>query len=98
MLKPLYVNNTLYPSSQLCKMKFQGTNPSTNFTFLCNNTFELDEPSQEPCVIMHFGIYKYKQLLMGLKFIPDFAQQVMEEVSCYIKNVDIFVMTFVPFQ
>ncbi len=43
--------------------------------------FELNEPSQDLCVIVIlFGKYKYKQLPMGLKFPSEFAQQVMEEV------------------
>ncbi len=42
-------------------------------------TFELDEPNQElHVIVMLFGIYKHKHLPIGLKFTPDFAQQVME--------------------
>ncbi len=54
-------------------------------------TFELDEPSQELCVIvMPFGKYKNKCLPMGLKCAPNFAQQVMEEVLCNVKDTSIY--------
>ncbi len=54
-------------------------------------TFELDEPSQEICVIvMPCGKYKYKHLPMGLKYAPDFAQQVMEEVLHDVEDIGIY--------
>ncbi len=50
-------------------------------------TFELGKPSQDFCIIaMPFGNYKYKQLPMGLKWTPGFAQQVMDKVVHNIIN------------
>ncbi|KAL7464302.1 hypothetical protein ACHAXS_004637 [Conticribra weissflogii] len=65
-------------------------------------TFELDEPSQDLCVLVTpFGKYKFRQLLMGLKCAPNFAQQVMEEVlhnvndtGIYLDNIGAFLMTW----
>ncbi len=51
-------------------------------------TFELDEPSQDFCIIvMQFGKCKDKWLPMGLKCSPDFAQQVTEEVLWKVDNI-----------
>ncbi len=50
-------------------------------------TFELDKPSQELCsIVTLFCQYKYKYLPTELMHAPDFAQQVIEEVLCDIKD------------
>ncbi len=44
-------------------------------------TFGFDEESQELCIITTpLGKYKCKHLPMGLKYAPDFAQQIMEKL------------------
>ncbi len=51
-------------------------------------TFELNKQSQMFCaIITPFGKYKYKHILTGLNCIPDFAQQIMEQVLCGLENV-----------
>ncbi len=54
-------------------------------------TFELNEPSQELCLIVTpLGKYKYKCLPMGLNCAPDFAQQVMEEVLRDVNDTGVY--------
>ncbi len=54
-------------------------------------TFELDQESQELCVIFTpFGKYKYKCLPMTLKCVTDFAQQIMEQVLCGLDNLFVY--------
>ena len=61
-------------------------------------TFELNEESQELCIIITpFGKYKYKRLLMGLKCAPDFAKQAMEKVLQGIKNSEVYLDDIVCF-
>ncbi len=44
-------------------------------------TFNFDEESQELCIITKpFGMDKYIHIPMGLKYTPDFAQQIIEQV------------------
>lgn len=53
-------------------------------------TFELDEESQDLCVIATpFGLYKYKRLPMGVKVSPDIAQDAIEKIFHDIDNEDV---------
>ena len=53
-------------------------------------TFELDEERQDLCtIITPFGKYKYAQLPMGLKCLPDIAQSIMESVLSGIEDADV---------
>ena len=55
-------------------------------------TFELDEESQNLCIIITpFGKYKYTRLPMGLKRPPDISQSIMENVLAGIDAADIYI-------
>ncbi len=61
-------------------------------------TFEQDEESKDLCTISTpFGKFKYNRLPKGLKFSPNFAQEVTEnifrnaaEVELYIDDIGVF--------
>ncbi len=59
-------------------------------------TFELDEESQELCVIITpFGKYKYKRLPIGLKCAPNFAVlHGIENVFLFHNDIGIFSKTW----
>jgi Reverse transcriptase (RNA-dependent DNA polymerase)/RNase H-like domain found in reverse transcriptase len=61
--------------------------------------FELDNASKELCTIaMHFGLYRYRHLPMGVNQSPNIAQEIMEhvlssimeEIECYVDDIAAF--------
>ena len=55
-------------------------------------TFELDEESQDLCMIVTpFGKFKYARLPMGLCFPPDIAQEVMENIFRDVEDEEFYI-------
>ncbi len=55
-------------------------------------TFTLDEDSIDlTMIVTPFGKYCYNILPMGLKFLPDFVQETMENKFCNINDVQVYI-------
>ncbi len=58
----------------------------------CNITFELDEESKNVFTIATpFGKIKYSRLQMGLKWSPDFDQEVMEYIFWEVEDTEVYI-------
>ena len=54
--------------------------------------FELDKASKKQCTIVTpFGNFKYERLHMGLKFLQDYAQEVMENIFRDLEDTDVYI-------
>ena len=55
-------------------------------------TFKVDKESKNFCtIVMPFGEFKYKRLPMGLKYSPDFAQAVTENIFCDVEDANVYI-------
>jgi hypothetical protein len=55
-------------------------------------TFQLDEKSSDLCTITTpFGNYRYNCLPMGIKQLPDIAQQIMEDLFRFFNGLEVYI-------
>jgi hypothetical protein len=57
-----------------------------------NYTFELDDESKDLCTVATpFGEFKYNRLPMGLKFSPNYTQEVIENIFQDVEDVEVYI-------